>query len=405
MSGKEKTNQKYNCLEHMKVTASHGSLRTHPCPKMSLFQSKIKQERLKDAHTPLSTLSFSSSPLPLSGGGYRELSAPSSSSSNKVSPAVWFFIVILAVVFFISGFLHLLIRFLTNNRYPSQIPESNRDPQVSGSNAFQRQLQQLFDLHDSGLDQAFINALPVFRYKEIMGLKEPFDCAVCLCEYSEQDELRLLPLCSHAFHIDCIDTWLLSNSSCPLCRGSLYGHGIAIENPVVHFNEPREEDGIPAVGESMISPAMKPEESNILSSKRVLSVRLGKLRNSNNGGAERKEGEASTSGSNLDSRRCYSMGSYQYVVCDAELLVASSPNCGDLGGDGLGITKRSSGREGNSNSDGDNAEGKRISIGNKGESFSVSKIWLWSKKTRIPSPVGSIPLAPASRWIDRSQVT
>lgn len=388
------------------MTTSRGSLRTHPCPEMSLFQSRIKQEQLNDAQTPLSVLSFSSSPLPLSSGGYQEQSAPSPSSSNKVSPTVSFFIVILAVVFFISGFLHLLIRFLTKNRYPPQIPESYRDPEVAGSNAFQRQLQQLFHLHDSGLDQAFINALPVFRYKEIMGLKEPFDCAVCLSEFSEQDELRLLPLCSHAFHIDCIDTWLLSNSSCPLCRGSLYGHGIAIENPVFHIDVPREEDTLPPVGESGISPAMKPEESRILSSNRVFSVRLGKLRNSINGRAERKGGEASTSGSNLDSRRCYSMGSYQYVVCDMELLVASSLNRGDR--NGLGITKRIGGQEGNSNSDGDNGEGKRISIRNKGESFSVSKIWLWSNKTRIPSPethIGSVPLASGSQWIDRSQVT
>ncbi|KAL3752437.1 hypothetical protein ACJRO7_013140 [Eucalyptus globulus] len=395
----------------MKVTTSHGSLRTHPRPEMSLFQSKIEQEQPNAARTPLRILSFSSPPLPLSSGGYQEQSTPSSSSSNKISPAVSFFIVVFAVVFFISAFLHLLIRFLTKNRYPPHIPESNRDPQGSGSNAFQRQLQQLFHLHDSGLDQAFINSLPVFRYKEIMGLKEPFDCAVCLCEFSEQDELRLLPLCSHAFHIDCIDTWLLSNSSCPLCRGSLYGHGIAIENPVFHFDEPREEDGLPAAGESGIPPARKPEESSILSSKRVFSVRLGKLRNSN-GRAERKMGEASTSGSKLDSRRCYSMGSYQYVVCDMELQVASSPNCGDGGGgssgSSLGITKRSGGREGNSNSDADIGEGKRISIGNRGESFSVSKIWLWSKKTRIPSPeshIGSAPLASGSQWIGRSQVT
>uniref|UniRef100_A0A803PE19 RING-type E3 ubiquitin transferase n=1 Tax=Cannabis sativa TaxID=3483 RepID=A0A803PE19_CANSA len=103
-------------------------------------------------------------------------------------------------------------------RRSSTISESNRYPEMSSSDAFQRQLQQLFHLHDSGLDQAFIDALPVFLYKEIMGLKEPFDCAVCLCEFSEQDKLRLLPLCSHAFHIDCIDTWLLSNSTCPLCR-------------------------------------------------------------------------------------------------------------------------------------------------------------------------------------------
>ncbi|CAI9282174.1 unnamed protein product [Lactuca saligna] len=80
-----------------------------------------------------------------------------------------------------------------------------------------RQLQQLFHLH-SGLDQAFIDALPLFLYKELMGSKEPIDCVVCLCKFSEQDKLRSLPLCSHAFHIHCIDTLLLSNSTCPLCR-------------------------------------------------------------------------------------------------------------------------------------------------------------------------------------------
>jgi hypothetical protein len=48
---------------------------------------------------------------------------------------------------------------------------------------------ELFHLHDSGsgLDQAFINTLPVFAYREIVvgsggdGAKEPFECAVCLC--------------------------------------------------------------------------------------------------------------------------------------------------------------------------------------------------------------------------------
>ena len=40
--------------------------------------------------------------------------------------------------------------------------QSNGYPEVSSSDALQRQLQQLFHLHDSGLDQTFIDALPVF---------------------------------------------------------------------------------------------------------------------------------------------------------------------------------------------------------------------------------------------------
>ncbi|KAJ0601693.1 putative transcription factor C2H2 family [Helianthus annuus] len=32
------------------------------------------------------------------------------------------------------------------------------------------------------------------------------------------DQSRLLLLCCHAFHVECIDAWLKSNQTCPLCR-------------------------------------------------------------------------------------------------------------------------------------------------------------------------------------------
>jgi E3 ubiquitin-protein ligase RNF38/44 len=46
-------------------------------------------------------------------------------------------------------------------------------------------------------------------------------CTICLNEFHAEEKLRLLPNCSHDFHIDCIDTWLQSNTSCPLCRVSI----------------------------------------------------------------------------------------------------------------------------------------------------------------------------------------
>ncbi|MCD9638799.1 hypothetical protein HAX54_022952 [Datura stramonium] len=127
---------------------------------------------------------------------------PPSSSGNKISPAVLIIIVILAVIFFIS---------------------------------------------------AFIDALPVFVYKEVVGPKEPFDCAVCLCEFSEKDKLR------KQFEI---------------------------------------------------------EESTV--EKATFPVRLGKFKKLNVGA---EEGEGETSSSNLDARRCYSLGSYQYVVGDYNLMI------------------------------------------------------------------------------------
>ena len=44
-------------------------------------------------------------------------------------------------------------------------------------------------------------------------------CAVCLGDFEEGEELRTLPECMHSFHVPCIDMWLYSHSSCPICRG------------------------------------------------------------------------------------------------------------------------------------------------------------------------------------------
>ncbi|CAI5974542.1 unnamed protein product [Closterium sp. NIES-65] len=47
------------------------------------------------------------------------------------------------------------------------------------------------------------------------------ECIVCLGEYKTGDVIRQLHACNHQFHQDCIDAWLKTNSSCPLCRTSL----------------------------------------------------------------------------------------------------------------------------------------------------------------------------------------
>uniref|UniRef100_A0A0D9WQX5 RING-type E3 ubiquitin transferase n=1 Tax=Leersia perrieri TaxID=77586 RepID=A0A0D9WQX5_9ORYZ len=45
-------------------------------------------------------------------------------------------------------------------------------------------------------------------------------CAVCLEELGEGAVVRMLPSCKHYFHATCVDVWLLSRASCPVCRGS-----------------------------------------------------------------------------------------------------------------------------------------------------------------------------------------
>ncbi|KAF8037160.1 hypothetical protein BT93_B0160 [Corymbia citriodora subsp. variegata] len=319
---------------------------------------------------PQSPLTSSSSPYITPG-----------SSSSRISPALLLFIVILAAVVFISGLLHLLIRFLTR-RPSTSIYDSNRYTESSDSHALQRQLQQLFRLHDSGLEQSLVDALPVFYYKEIIGLKEPFDCAVCLCEFSHNDKLRLLPTCSHAFHISCIDTWLLSNSTCPLCRGSLVNTDILAGPRAPNLDDSwRLPSAFPINVENSAHCGPKPTiDEEMDSQKRVFSVRLGKFRSLDEDG-ESKEIEE-TSSCCLDSRRCYSMGSYQYVEGDMDLQVALSTSGTH---DARVVLKNGNVRGRQYRISSGDEEGKKISGRSRGESFSVSKIWLWSKNSRGPS--------------------
>ncbi|KAK9277970.1 hypothetical protein L1049_027527 [Liquidambar formosana] len=372
---------------------------------MSRIASQLKQKDELLIHppppSPLSSFSY-----PYSSTNYeKEPTPPSSSSVTRISPVLLLVIVILAIIFFVSGLLHLLVRCLMKRPPSSSIYNSNRYPETSTSHALQRQLQQLFRLHDSGLDQAFIDALPVFHYKDIMGLKEPFDCAVCLSEFSDRDKLRLLPTCSHAFHIYCIDTWLLSNSTCPLCRGTLLSSGLPMQNPVFNFDDSRElSTGFPSDGEQNgFSCGQKPHKKPVIVEetagveKRVFPVRLGKYRSLNGGGESGEGGQGETSSSNLDARRCYSMGSFQYVVGDSYLQVAlSSDTIG--GASDVKLVKVKS-QHGNSSVNED-VEGKKISSRSKGESFSVSKIWLWSKKNRYPSSLHTQISVPSSLHVN-----
>ncbi|KAI3798612.1 hypothetical protein L1987_33889 [Smallanthus sonchifolius] len=76
-------------------------------------------------------------------------------------------------------------------------------------------------INTTGLDQSQIESIHVFKYKRDEKLIEGIDCSVCLSEFEEDESLRLLPKCSHAFHVPCIDTWLRSHKNCPLCRAPI----------------------------------------------------------------------------------------------------------------------------------------------------------------------------------------
>ncbi|KAK4778542.1 hypothetical protein SAY86_006070 [Trapa natans] len=99
-----------------------------------------------------------------------------------------------------------------------------------------------------GLDQSVISTFPTLEYSKVKDLKigkGALECAVCLCEFEDDETLRLIPKCDHVFHPDCIDAWLASHTTCPVCRANLVPQ---TGDPTV--------DGIPQLdGETPANPA------------------------------------------------------------------------------------------------------------------------------------------------------
>ena len=70
----------------------------------------------------------------------------------------------------------------------------------------------------SPLDTAVLEKIRIFVYSSETHHQTPLEeCSVCLSEFEEEDQGRILPKCGHAFHADCIDTGFRSRSTCPLC--------------------------------------------------------------------------------------------------------------------------------------------------------------------------------------------
>ncbi|KAJ0542234.1 putative transcription factor C2H2 family [Helianthus annuus] len=77
-------------------------------------------------------------------------------------------------------------------------------------------------LATSGIKKKALKSFPIVNYWQ--GLQLPGlgkECVICLDDFSKGEYVKILPKCNHGFHVRCIDKWLGSHSSCPICRQSL----------------------------------------------------------------------------------------------------------------------------------------------------------------------------------------
>ncbi|CAI8607803.1 unnamed protein product [Vicia faba] len=97
----------------------------------------------------------------------------------------------------------------------------------------------ILDLHRQHafvpLEKSILKSLPIRVFKP-EEFKDGLKCVVCLCDVVEGEKVRVLPECNHGFHLDCIDKWFQSHSTCPLCR-NLVSNESSIPNSTTNAQE------------------------------------------------------------------------------------------------------------------------------------------------------------------------
>ncbi|KAJ0246601.1 E3 ubiquitin-protein ligase ATL4 [Hirschfeldia incana] len=144
-----------------------------------------------------------------------------SSSLDSLKPSVLATIIILLITLTISVSICFLLRCLNrcsnNHHSPLSPSSSSSDPLRFSTHRVSPETER----------SSVLDSLPIFKFSSVVTRRSSTssnssDCAVCLSKFEPEDQLRLLPLCRHAFHADCIDIWLASNQTCPLCRSPLF---------------------------------------------------------------------------------------------------------------------------------------------------------------------------------------
>ncbi|KAL5987154.1 hypothetical protein ACLOJK_041150 [Asimina triloba] len=167
---------------------------------------------------------------------YNSLQSPSSSPPTvELSPPLIAMVAVVGAAFLIVVYFRIISRYLLpplrriwrRRRRRRSYPFSASDvesPTHDYSDAFNGATFHF--LSPYGLDETAIKTIPLSVYakgrRRSASVDSGRECAVCLLEFEENDCVRTLPACAHAFHVDCIDIWLRSHASCPLCRAGIF---------------------------------------------------------------------------------------------------------------------------------------------------------------------------------------
>ncbi|KAK7252296.1 hypothetical protein RIF29_36141 [Crotalaria pallida] len=235
---------------------------------------------------------------------------------NKTSTYLIISIAIVATAFFVLCCYAIYAKFFSpwnrsRRRILSQQQEVNHDDDDEFLDEEHGPMvdHPIWYIRTTGLNESIITAITVCKYKKDEGLIEGTDCSVCLSEFEEDESLRLLPKCNHAFHLPCIDTWLRSHTNCPMCRAPIVTNPARIL-PSMDIEPNVVVDSSSSIGNSNMESLENSGESGMENSDddNVLS--------NNNGAEEEEEGQVEVedgrrvvSDNNMQPRRSVSLDS------------------------------------------------------------------------------------------------
>mmetsp|Transcript_6341 Transcript_6341/g.15785 ORF Transcript_6341/g.15785 Transcript_6341/m.15785 type:complete len:548 (+) Transcript_6341:145-1788(+) len=105
--------------------------------------------------------------------------------------------------------------------------QANALRHLPGQNLDNMSYEQMLELfgdgsENRGASSQAISSLPVSRIgnPESELPEDKRQCSICLEDFCQGDERTSLP-CLHGFHSGCVNRWLSSNGSCPVCKTSV----------------------------------------------------------------------------------------------------------------------------------------------------------------------------------------
>ncbi|CAL9129409.1 unnamed protein product [Musa acuminata var. zebrina] len=181
------------------------------------LDSRTHTKATIDHPHPKNTMSYAP-PAGGNGNGIGPPDYPSEDGHSIRTSILSTVLVSLALVVAVIVFVRLYVRYVLTNRFPG---DDRRRRRLAAIDFLRFHMAADAVPQAVGLDPSAIAALPAFAYQMATGGEDEgsvAECAVCLSTVEEGEMVRLLPTCKHLFHAGCIDMWLASHVTCPVCR-------------------------------------------------------------------------------------------------------------------------------------------------------------------------------------------